>query len=286
MQVIDQESERAIEKARVTLAKAERVLIGAGAGLSTAAGLTYSGGRFRRYFSSFIERYGMTDMYSAGFYPFPTDADRWAYWAHHAWVNCLGVGATSLYRQIFTWVQSRDYFVITTNVDKQFEKAGFESTRLFETQGDYAHIQCAQGCHSKIYENETVFRAIEEDTEWGKRTRVMDEFLLPRCPVCGGRMGMHLRCDNTFIQTNAWYEAKARYDAFVAEMLEKPTVLLELGVGWNTPVWIRMPFERLSVALDIPLVRMNFGESYVDPSILKGVGVDGDIAQLLPRVLE
>ena len=126
MQEFDQVNEQTIEKARVILAEADRVLIGAGAGFSAAAGLTYSGERFRRYFTSFIDRYDMTDMHSAGFYPFPTDADRWAYWAHHAWVNCLGVDATSLYQQLYTWAQSRDYFVITTNADKQFEKAGFE----------------------------------------------------------------------------------------------------------------------------------------------------------------
>lgn len=96
---------------------------------------------------------------------------------------------------------------------------------------------------------------------------------------------MHLRCDNTFVQTEAWYEARKHYEAFVSAMAEKPTVLLELGVGWNTPVWIRMPFERFSVALDIPLIRMNWGDSFIDPMITKGIVLDGDMVQLLPRIL-
>ena len=140
-----------IHRAHSLLANADRVLIGAGAGLSTAAGLAYSGERFQRYFAPFIERYGMTDMYSAGFYPFPTQEDKWAYWSQHIWMNRFEPGATPLYRRLFEWARDRDYFVITTNVDAQFELAGFDPQRIFATQGDYGYIQCARGCHDQIY---------------------------------------------------------------------------------------------------------------------------------------
>lgn len=280
-----EERERAIEEAREALAQADRVLIGAGAGLSTAAGINYGGQRFKDNFEPFIKRYGMTDMYSAGFYPFTTEEDRWAYWAHHATVNNLGMEATPLYRELYDWARERDYFVITTNADGQFEKAGFAPERIFATQGDYAHIQCATGAHG-VREDAAEFARIEVDTEGGRRTRIIDATLVPRCEVCGGPMAMHLRCDDTFVQTDEWYAAEKRYREFVEGVAEKPTVLLELGVGWNTPVWIRMPFERLSRAMKSPLIRMNYDDAFIDPSIAAGISLEGDIAEMLPEVLE
>lgn len=280
-QQLPEERERAIEEAREVLARADRVLIGAGAGLSTAAGFSYGGQRFADNFGPFIKRYGMTDMYSAGFYPFTTEEDRWAYWAHHATVNCLGAEAGSLYRDLYDWTRKRDYFVITTNVDQQFEKAGFAPERIFATQGDYAHIQCVTGAHG-IREDAAEFARIEADTDGGRRTRIADATLVPRCEVCGGPMAMHLRCDDSFVQTVEWYAAEKRYQKFVEGVAEKPTVLLELGVGWNTPVWIRMPFERLSRATGSPLVRMNFDDAFIDPSISAGISLEGDIAELMP----
>lgn len=280
-----EERARAIEEAREVLARADRVLIGAGAGLSTAAGINYGGQRFKDNFEPFIKRYGMTDMYSAGFYPFTAEEDRWAYWAHHATVNNLGIKVMPLYRELYDWARERDYFVITTNADGQFEKAGFAPERIFATQGDYAHIQCATGAHG-IRENAAEFARIEADTEGGRRTRITDSALVPRCDVCGGPMAMHLRCDDSFVQTDEWYAAEKRYQKYVEGVAERPTVLLELGVGWNTPVWIRMPFERLSRATKSPLIRMNYDDAFVDPSIAAGISLEGDIAEMLPEVLE
>lgn len=280
-----EERERAVEEAREVLAQADRVLIGAGAGLSTAAGINYGGQRFKDNFEPFIKRYGMTDMYSAGFYPFTTEEDRWAYWAHHATVNNLGMEATPLYRELYDWARGRDYFVITTNADGQFEKAGFAPERIFATQGDYAHIQCATGAHG-VREDAAEFARIEADTEGGRRTRITDATLVPRCEVCGGPMAMHLRCDDTFVQTDEWYAAEKRYREFVEGVVEKPTVLLELGVGWNTPVWIRMPFECLSRATKSPLIRMNYDDAFIDPSLSAGISLEGDIAETLPEVPE
>ena len=275
--------EASIEQARELLQGATRVLIGAGAGLSTAAGLNYGGQRFEDNFDSFIKRYGMTDMYTAGFYPFPTDEDRWAYWAHHATVNCLGMEALPLYRELYDWARTRDYFVLTTNADQQFLKAGFAPERIFATQGDYAHIQCSTGDHG-IRPDAEVFAAIEADTNSGERTRITDASLVPTCDVCGAPMNMHLRVDGSFVQTDDWYAAERRYRDFVEKIPDEPTLLLELGVGWNTPVWIRMPFERIAQLTGSPLVRMNFDDARVDRSIPQGVGLQGDIAELFPQI--
>lgn len=277
------ELESAIAEARKLMESYDRVLIGAGAGLSTAAGHDYGGKRFEETFPEFIKRYGMTDMYSAGFYPFPTEEDRWAYWAHHATVNCLGVDAAPLYRELYDWARTKDYFVITTNADLQFEKAGFDPKRIFATQGDYAHIQCSTGQHG-IRPDDEVFAAIEKDTGSGKRTRITDASLVPTCDVCGAPMSMHLRVDGTFVQDDAWHEAQGRYYAFVEEIPEKPTLLLELGVGWNTPVWIRMPFERIATMTDSPLIRMNFDDAAVDSAIPNGVRLEDDIADIFPKI--
>ncbi|MCF2706811.1 Sir2 silent information regulator family NAD-dependent deacetylase [Arcanobacterium haemolyticum] len=272
-----------IDKARLLMQSADRVLIGAGAGLSTAAGLSYGGERFRKNFPAFIQRYGMTDMYSAGFYPFPTPEDRWAYWAHHATVNCLDTDAAALYVELHEWVRSREYFVITTNVDMQFEKAGFDKDRIFAAQGDYAHIQCMTGEHG-IRPNAEIFAAIERDTENGTRTRITDKALIPTCDVCGKPMMMHLRVDGTFVHTDDWYAAQERYRDFVSQISEKPTLLVELGVGWNTPIWIRTPFEHIARATGQTLIRMNYNSAEVDDSIPHSVSIDGDMAEALPLV--
>ena len=276
-----------IQRARLLLESADRVLIGAGAGLSTAAGLAYSGERFQRYFAPFIERYGMTDMHSAGFYPFPTQEDKWAYWSQHIWMNRFEPGATPLYRRLFEWARDRDYFVITTNVDAQFELAGFDPQRIFATQGDYGYIQCARGCHDQIYP----VRSLMEEWRFDlgarsdgtfERTRLSDPALVPACPVCGGRMETHLRADGFFVETDDWHAAQQRYQAFAERTRGSRTVLLELGVGWNTPVWIRYPFENVAQMLGpdhAPLVRINYDAATADASSIPGaVGLAGDIA--------
>ncbi|WP_197735975.1 SIR2 family NAD-dependent protein deacylase [Arabiibacter massiliensis] len=271
-----------IEAARELIASCDRILVGAGAGLSTAAGLSYSGERFQRNFQPFIRRYGMTDMYSAGFYPFPTEEDRWAYWARHVWVNRHEPPALPLYVQLREALRDKDCFVITTNVDAQFEKAGFPRERLFATQGDYGLNQCARGCHDTLYPNRQLAEKMLASAE-GDGTRIPSQ-LVPRCPVCGGRMNVHLRIDGSFVENADWHAAEERYRAFVAGMREHPTLLLELGVGWNTPVIIRMPFDRLAVALDAPLVRINYDDARVPKETAHAVALQGDIAEIWPLI--
>ena len=241
-------------KLRNALDRADYVVIGAGAGLSAAAGITYGGKRFTDNFADFIARYGLTDMYSSAFYPFRTEEERWAYWARHILMNRHDMPATDLYRLLLHIVKEKDYFVITTNVDGQFEKSGFDGERIFAVQGDYAYLQCANGCHDKLYYNENLVREMARQT---KDCRIPSE-LVPHCPVCGGKMDVHVRKDRYFVQDNQWYASCERYQDYMEKACDGNTLLLELGVGYNTPTIIRFPFERLAVQRkNITLVRIN-----------------------------
>lgn len=221
------------------LARAEAVLIGGGAGLSSAAGLDYSGEEFRREFADYIDRYGFTDLYASGFYDFPSKGEYWARWARHVDYAAIKPPAMPLYKELLHLVQGKDYFVITTNVDAQFEKAGFKLDRLFAVQGDYREIQCAKACHNKVYSNIELVKDILANT--GNFT--IPDSLVPRCPVCGGDMDMHLRKDEYFIEDENWHKAASRYERFLRQYAQAAILLLEIGVGFNTPSIIRFPFE-------------------------------------------
>ena len=244
----------ALQRVSAALAKAPAVLIGGGAGLSAAAGIDYSGEAFRRAFADYIARYGFSDLYSSGFYPFPTEEARWAYWARHIEYTALGRPAMPLYRRLLRLVEDKEYFVITTNVDAQFEKAGFAMDRLFAVQGDYREMQCARACHQKVYSN---IEAAQKILAAAHDLTIPPEYV-PRCPVCGGKMEMHLRVDRHFIEDAAWHRAAQRYAAFLHTYGRGNIVLLEMGVGFNTPTIIRFPFEELTMAdPQALLVRMN-----------------------------
>ncbi len=246
-------AERLAETRRL-LQDAEYIVIGGGAGLSSAAGLTYAGERFTQNFADFIKKYGMTDMYTASFYPFATQEEKWAYWSRHIFLNRYAPPALPLYQKLYELVREKEHFVLTTNVDYQFHKAGFAPERIFAVQGDYGKIQCAKGCHDKLYDNEElVHRMVKEQ----KNCRIHSE-LLPKCPVCGGEMEVNVRKDEYFVQDAAWYDANMRYGAFMEKARGKKTLLLELGVGYNTPAIIRFPFERLTYReKNVYLVRLN-----------------------------
>ena len=235
------------------LAQADCVLIGAGAGLTTAAGIDYAGDDFRREFGEWIVRYGFTDLYSAGFYPFETDEERWAYWAKHIWFGRYRTGALPLYRQLLQKVAAQDYFVITTNVDGQFEMAGFDPQRIFATQGDYAFFQPASGSPAELYYNrEWVERALPAIHD----CRLPSE-LIPHTPE-GQPVSMNLRCDDMFVEDARWHQQARRYSDFVRAASGRKLLLLEFGVGFNTPVIIRFPFEQMAAQFpDATLVRFN-----------------------------
>lgn len=220
-----------LQRLKQEIQMADAVLIGAGAGLSTSAGFTYTGKRFTDTFADFISKYGFRDMYSGGFYPFETLEEHWAYWSRYIYINRYQDAPKDTYADLLALVQGKDYFVLTTNVDHCFQKAGFDKHRLFYTQGDYGLWQCSGPCHDKTYDNEAVIRKMVAEQ---KDMRVPSE-LVPRCPVCGAPMSMNLRADSTFVEDEGWHQAAARYQDFVRRHEGMRVLYLELGVGMNTP---------------------------------------------------
>ncbi len=269
----------AIERLRREISGADAVVVGAGSGLSAASGLTYSGERFEKNFADFIGRYGYRDMYTAGFYPYPTPEEFWAYWSRHIHLNRYAQDAGPAYRRLRNLMGGKDCFVITTNVDHCFQKAGFDALRLFCTQGDYGLWQCARPCHQETYDNEApVQRMVSEQRDM----RIPTE-LIPRCPRCGGPMANNLRCDDTFVEDEAWHFAAGRYADFLRKHEGARVLFLELGVGWNTPGIIKYPFRRMSTRNERAVYAcVNLGEADA-PRELEGraILVDGDIGEVL-----
>ena len=218
------------------------MVIGAGSGLSTSAGLTYSGERFERYFGDFIEKYHIPDMYSGGFYPFDSPEEYWAWWSRHIYYNRYIDPPKPVYRDLLELVKDKNYFVLTTNVDHQFQRAGFDKKRLFYTQGDYGLWQCSLPCHQETYDNEEMVRRMVAE----QRDMHVPSQLIPRCPKCGRPMAMNLRTDDTFVEDAGWHAAAERYAEFLRRHQGRKVVFLELGVGGNTPVIIKYPFRRLT----------------------------------------
>ena len=271
-----------IGRLREALAAADAVVVGAGAGLSASAGLTYSGERFRRYFGDFQAKYGIRDMYSGGFYPFGSLEEYWAWWSRQILVNRYEKAPEPVYENLLDLVKDRDYFVLTTNVDHQFQLAGFDKRRLFYTQGDYGLWQCSQPCHQETYDNEeTVRRMFAEQREM----RVPAE-LVPRCPRCGRPMTMNLRCDSTFVQDAGWYAAARRYEDFLRRHGGMRVLFLELGVGGNTPVIIKYPFWKMTLEnRKATYACVNLEESYVPREIQKrSICIAADIGRVLAQL--
>ena len=231
-----------IEKLKEKIRTADAVVIGAGAGLSTAAGFTYSGERFEKYFSDFRKKYGFEDMYSGGFYPYPTPEEHWAYWSRYIFVNRYMDPPTDLYNKLYESVKDKDYFVITTNVDHCFQKAGFDKKRLFYTQGDYGLFQCGEPCCQETFDNKDI---IFEMFKQQKDMKIPTE-LLPVCPHCGKSLTMNLRSDDKFVEDEGWHRAAERYENFLRTRAGGKILFLELGVGYNTPVIIKYPFWQMT----------------------------------------
>ena len=231
-----------IERLKAALQDCDAVVIGAGSGLSTAAGFTYTGERFEKHFSDFAKKYGIRDMYSGGFYPFPTQEEFWAYWSRYIYINRYMDAPKPVYDNLLKLVQDKDYFVITTNVDHCFQKAGFDKKRLFYTQGDYGLFQCSEPCCQETFDNEAVIRQMMERQ---KDMKIPTE-LLPVCPHCGKPMTMNLRSDDKFVEDEGWHRAAERYENFLRTRAGGKILFLELGVGYNTPVIIKYPFWQMT----------------------------------------
>ena len=268
-----------IERLKAALQDCDAVVIGAGAGLSTAAGFTYTGERFEQHFSDFAQKYGIQDMYSGGFYPFPTQEEFWAYWSRYIFINRYQDAPKPVYEDLLKLIQAKDYFVITTNVDHCFQKAGFDKKRLFYTQGDYGLFQCSEPCCQETFDNETVIR---EMFKRQKDMKIPTE-LLPFCPRCGKPLTMNLRSDNKFVEDEGWHRAAERYENFLHTREGGKILFLELGVGYNTPVIIKYPFWQMTARNpNATYICINQGQAVCPQKIEKrSICMDADIGQVL-----
>ena len=288
-----------IEKLRIAINEADAVIIGAGSGLSTSAGFTYNGERFDKYFFDFAKRFGISDMYSGGFYPFPDDETRWAWWARHIYYNRYIDTPKPVYEELLKLVKDKDYFVITTNVDHRFQAAGFDKKRLYYTQGDYGLFQTVDGGNRKTYDNkEWVMQAMEaqgfvrdEDGVFqvpadGKLKMRIPTELIPKCPDDGSDMTMNLRVDDTFVQDDGWYAASERYSEFLRRHQNMKVIFLDVATGFNTPTIFKVPFWQMTAEWpDATYACLNYGQAFAPDEIKeKSICINGDIGEILSKL--
>lgn len=283
----DMPYEEQIKRAAQMIEEAELILIGGGAGLSAAGGLTFGWDRFKDNFSDFIEKYDptyMSDLYTAGFYPYETRQEYFAFWSRSSYINRISTRALPIYKKLYEMVKDKDHFVITTNADGQFLKSAFKKENIFATQGDYSHIQCSKPCHEKIYDMGEEFTVLKDNI---KDCRIPST-MVPVCPVCGGQMEMNLRNSQRFVEDKDWHKAEDNYSHFLEKTNSKKTVLLELGLGFNTPIIIRYPFEKIvKENSNASLIRLNLDQAKVPESFGdRAIGIKEDIKKSLDDIYE
>ena len=288
-----------LDALRQKLAEADAILIGAGAGLSAAAGFAYSGERFRRYFGDFAAQYHFADMYAGGFYPYGSLEEYWAYWSRYIWINRYMDAPKPVYSRLYDLVKDKDYFVLTTNVDHCFQKAGFDKARLFYTQGDYGLWQCSVPCHNETYDNEATVRKMVEAQGFAfaengdlyvpdgiKLKMKVPSELIPYCQHCHKPMSMNLRADATFVEDAGWHAAARRYEAFLRQCRGKKVLYWELGVGMNTPGIIKYNFwQRVWKDRRAFYACVNLDEAYCPPELAaRSACIKGDIGAVLEQL--
>lgn len=271
-----------IDRLRQALRNADAVVIGAGSGLSTSAGFAYSGDRFQKYFSDFYAKYGFSDMYSGGFYPYETPEEYWAYWSRYIFINRYLDAPKPVYKDLLSLVKGKNYFVLTTNVDHCFQKAGFDKKRLFYTQGDYGLFQCSEPCCQETFDNESVIQKMYSQ----QSNMRIPTALIPRCPHCGRPMTMNLRADDTFAEDEGWHQAAGRYENFLRTRQGQKILFLELGVGFNTPGIIKYPFWQMTARNPNTVYAcINQGQALCPQEIEKqAICIDGDIGEILRSI--
>ena len=271
-----------IQKLKIAIDKADAVVIGAGAGLSASAGFIYSGARFHQYFADFETRYGFTDMYSGGFYPYSSLEEYWGYWSRYILINRYTDAPKPIYEELLRLVKDKDYFVVTTNVDHCFQKAGFDKKRLFYTQGDYGLFQCSEPCCHETWDNETIVRRMVAEQSHMK----IPSGLVPLCPHCGKPLTVNLRADERFVEDEGWHAAAGRYTNFLRTRAMQKLLFFELGVGYNTPAVIKYPFWQMTAQNPhATYACINYGEAFCPDEIAdKAICIDGDIGETLYKV--
>lgn len=271
-----------IERLRTAWRDCDAVVVGAGAGLSTSAGFVYTGERFEKCFPDFSAKYGFRDMYSGGFYPFATPEEHWAYWSRYIYINRYMDAPKPIYDDLLKRVADKDYFVITTNVDHCFQKAGFEKKRLFYTQGDYGLFQCSEPCCQETFDNEAVVRKMVARQE---NMKIPSE-LLPVCPHCGKPMTMNLRSDDAFVEDEGWHRAAERYVDFLRTRKGQKILFLELGVGYNTPAIIKYPFWQMTAKNpNAAYACINQEQAFAPEEIAsRAIVVNDDIGKILQAI--
>ncbi len=271
-----------LKRLKNALDSADAVVIGAGAGLSVAAGFDYGGERFRKFFSDFEEKYGIQDMYSGGFYPYESREEYWAWWSRHILINRYDCPVGKVYKDLLSLIEGKDYFVLTTNVDHQFQRAGFDKKRLFYTQGDYGLFQCSTPCYMETFDNET---AVREMVKRQKDMKIPTD-LLPICPHCGAPLTVNLRCDDKFVEDEGWHKAAERYENFLRTRGGQKILFLELGVGLNTPVIIKYPFWQMTAKNSNAVYAcVNKGQAFCPREIERqSICIDADIAEVSEKL--
>lgn len=270
-------------KIKELIDNSDAILIGAGSGLSSSAGIDYSEQSFKEKFPELVSTYGMKDMYTSSFYDFKSEEERWSYWAKHIYYSFIAPKPLKAYKDLYSIVKNRNYFVITTNVDGQFTKSSFQEDKVFEVQGSYGKIQCSIGCHNKVYDDTSLVKEMLKC----KDNLKIDSSLIPKCPICGGPMDVNLRKDEYFIEDDKWHKLNDNYINFLNNNIDKKLILIELGVGFNTPGIIRFPFEQLASKYpNITLIRIN--DKYLD-SMLKNtkniINIKEDCTKAIENIL-
>lgn len=273
-----------INKIKKWIDECDAIIVGAGAGLSEASGVHYSGEKFNKDFKDFIKKYKFTDLYTSSFYPFKTEEEKWAYWSKHIYFSYYENKENKLYKELFKLVKNKKYFVITTNTDGLFINNGFDKNKVFEVQGSYSKLQCSIPCHNTLYYNEETIMKMIKNIDSDLK---IPSSLVPKCPVCHENMSVNLRCDDTFVEDENWEKLNNNYNKFMKDNLDKKVLFLEFGVGFNTPGIIRFPFENLVYNYDnFKLIRFN-DKYYKVPSEIKdrSISVKDDISKVIKELI-